>query len=134
MKRYILASLGCLILAGCAATWGQRGSASFLVNTTQSYDERNSIRSTSQQVDLAALKTVARTGSSLAATIILQSPFAAITGAVPDAVDTTGEIVKSQMGGQPTYVNPSSTTNGTPIQLQTYGVREAIPPPKKNKK
>ena len=69
-----------------------------------------------------------RTGTSLAATLALQNPWAAVAGAMPEAVDATAEIAKASVGAQDTVTKGTYSTQslGSPVVV---GKPMPVPPP-----
>ena len=87
----ILCSFLCI---SCSATYGKYGGINLFVDQTRVYDEKNNTVTVSQNIQIKPLRTVASTLSA----IILQNPWAAVAGAVPEVADTAGDITKSAFG------------------------------------
>ena len=111
-------------LVGCSATWSNGGSANFLTNTTQTFDMNKNIRTVSQSTDIKGLRTVAST----TAVIATGNVFAGVTGAIPEAVDTTGEIAKASFSGSKPVIVPVTPES---VQTQSVGAVQPIPAPRR---
>ena len=129
MIKIMLICLTSICLTGCAMTWGSNGSATVLMNTSQTYNRSNDIQTVARTIDIKAL----RTATSAVSVVATGNIFASVTGAVPEAVDTAGTIVKSNLsGGQEVQVMTVTPQSFSPESFKTksVGVARQIDAPK----